>query len=293
MTAAGWLLPAGLPPRIGDRLRAGQGHCENESGGQNYWERERIADVPTATSTPPMRSCRPTSTKTLGPRRGLRICGDHHLHSPPLRASRQAASDRCCCPRQRWPGQSPRSGTTGTPPWPSTAVRPTERLPPSDCALTERLDHLRPTVCQRQRQAVAGTARVNRSFSLAPGRSLARARHTLAVAGRQRRLIKTGNDPGAKASDPKVRPDSGKQRQGPRTQNQTICVRDRRGHSAGMAHTYVNWNRGPVPRQESLDQTSPAAKSRARSTCLQRRLPLKCHSAEEGTRFCVRKVAIP
>ena len=59
-----------------------------------------------------------------------------------------------------------------------------------------------------------------------------------------------------------------------------------------MAHTYVNWNRGPVPRQESLDQTSPAAKSHATSTCLQWRLPLKCHSAEEGTRFCVRKVAI-
>lgn len=90
VTAAGWLLPAGSPPRIGVRLRAGQGHCENESGGQNYRERERIADVPTATSTPPMRSCRPTSTKTLGPRRGLRICGDHHLHSPPLRASRRA-----------------------------------------------------------------------------------------------------------------------------------------------------------------------------------------------------------
>jgi hypothetical protein len=73
---------------------------------------QRIADVPTATSTPLMRSCRPTSTKTLGPRRGLRVCGDHYWRVPPLRASRQAASDRCCCPRRRRPGRSPRSGAT-------------------------------------------------------------------------------------------------------------------------------------------------------------------------------------
>jgi hypothetical protein len=48
VTAAGWLLPAGLPPRIGDSLRAGQGHCENESAGQNHRGCQRIADIQAA-----------------------------------------------------------------------------------------------------------------------------------------------------------------------------------------------------------------------------------------------------
>lgn len=183
MTAAGWLLPVGLPPRIGDRLRAGQGHCENESGGQNYRERQRIADVPTATSTPLMRSCQRR-------RRPWARAGDFESAAIITGAFRR--SERRDRTRRTAAAARASGGRAGH----RVLVRPAHHhgsVPQSDRPSGSRLAPVpdgenRSSAADRLPTAAAGSCRhsaVNRSwFSLAPGRSLARARHTLAVAGR-------------------------------------------------------------------------------------------------------------
>jgi hypothetical protein len=93
--------------------------------------------------------------------------------------------------------------------------------PAGASALTERLDHLWPAVCQRQRQAVAAQRGEQVLVLARPGPGPATGKTHL---GRSRAPTKINTRPETILEQRPAIQGPTRCRQGPRTQNQTICV---------------------------------------------------------------------